>query len=308
MPAQSRNPRRPEHRRWRRRDGGSARRNLAGRNPPGARRCPDAGDGAESAAAARVPPERDHDVAGRRIARAPSRPCRGHHAPDYCRPALPGRRHPPLTRLRIASRLQAARTVALAGLGPGVILWLGLFLVVASEGFLMRQSPEWNAKTTVFHLAPLAFLVFDAMQDEDTHRAGDIARAEGRIPGLGRANRAGRPCGTLDGRTLLRRTMTDAAKSDDSRRLPDRRWIDSGLCLPSVRSGGMRTIAVIVKATVSRPRRHRQRSGRSCEGSRPGSGSSASSCSRSIRRSRRSTTCPGRSRQGPGRHRLPAGM
>ncbi len=59
--------------------------------------------------------------------------------------------------------------------------------------------------------------------------------------------------GTLDWRTLLRRYMTDAAKSDYSWSLPNRRFIDSGLYLPSIRSEGMETIAVIIDTSGSLP-------------------------------------------------------
>ena len=74
-----------------------------------------------------------------------------------------------LTRLRVASCFHADKGVALVGLGLGAFIWLGLFLVVASEWFLMWQSPEWNAKTTAFHLALLTFviLIFVALRDDD---------------------------------------------------------------------------------------------------------------------------------------------
>ena len=57
----------------------------------------------------------------------------------------------------------------------------------------------------------------------------------------------------LDWRTLLRRYMTDAAKSDYSWSLPNRRFIDSGLYLPSIRSEGIETIAVIIDTSGSLP-------------------------------------------------------
>ena len=74
-----------------------------------------------------------------------------------------------LSRLREARPFHAAKAVALAGLGLGAFIWLGLFLVVANEWFLMWQSPEWNAKSTAFNLALLTFLilVFVALRDDD---------------------------------------------------------------------------------------------------------------------------------------------
>ena len=58
---------------------------------------------------------------------------------------------------------------------------------------------------------------------------------------------------TVDWRTLLRRYMTDAAKRDYSWSLPNRRFIDSGLYLPSIRSESIDTIAVIVDTSGSLP-------------------------------------------------------
>ena len=47
--------------------------------------------------------------------------------------------------------------------------------------------------------------------------------------------------------------MTDAVNSDYSWRLPNRRFIDSGLYLPSIRSEGIDAIAVIVDTSGSLP-------------------------------------------------------
>ena len=56
---------------------------------------------------------------------------------------------------------------------------------------------------------------------------------------------------TLDWRSLLRRYMTDAAARDYSWSVPNRRFIDSGLYLPSIRSEGMGTLAVIIDTSGS---------------------------------------------------------
>ena len=58
---------------------------------------------------------------------------------------------------------------------------------------------------------------------------------------------------TLDWRTLLRRFMTDTASRDYSWSVPNRRFIDGGLYLPSIRSEGIDAIAVIVDTTGSLP-------------------------------------------------------
>ena len=47
--------------------------------------------------------------------------------------------------------------------------------------------------------------------------------------------------------------MTDAAKSDYNWNLPNQRVIDSGLYLPSIRSEGIETIAVIIDTPGSLP-------------------------------------------------------
>ena len=89
--------------------------------------------------------------------------------------------------------------------------------------------------------------------DEAMHQALNIARAEGKVPGQVEETVKGAHTSTLDWRTLLRRYMTDTAKSDYSWSLPNRRFIDSGLYLPSIRSEGMETIAVIIDTSGSLP-------------------------------------------------------
>ena len=137
--------------------------------------------------------------------------------------------------------------------------------------------------------------------DEAMHQALNIARAEGKVPGQVEETVKGAHASTLDWRTLLRRYMTDAAKSDYSWSLPNRRFIDSGLYLPSIRSEGIETIAVIVDTSGSLPAATLAAiSGPSCARSRPRSGPRPSSCFRSMppyrtRRSTRPTTSPTRS-------------
>ena len=87
--------------------------------------------------------------------------------------------------------------------------------------------------------------------DEAMHQALNIARAEGKVPGQVEETVKGAHASRLDWRTLLRRYMTDAAKSDYSWSLPNRRFIDSGLYLPSIRSEGMGTLAVIIDTSGS---------------------------------------------------------
>ncbi len=89
--------------------------------------------------------------------------------------------------------------------------------------------------------------------DEAMHQAASLARAQGKLPGAVEEPVRGAHGSTVDWRTLLRRYMTDAAKRDYSWSLPNRRFIDSGLYLPSIRSEGIDTIAVIVDTSGSLP-------------------------------------------------------
>ena len=89
--------------------------------------------------------------------------------------------------------------------------------------------------------------------DEAMHQTASLAKAQGKLPGAVEDTVRGAHSSTVDWRTLLRRYMTDAAKRDYSWSLPNRRFIDSGLNLPSIRSEGIDTIAVIVDTSGSLP-------------------------------------------------------
>ena len=89
--------------------------------------------------------------------------------------------------------------------------------------------------------------------DEAMHQAASLARAQGNAPGaveetIRQAHRS-----ILDWRSLLRRYMTDAARRDYSWSVPNRRFIDSGLYLPSMHSEGIDTIAIIIDTSASLP-------------------------------------------------------
>ena len=89
--------------------------------------------------------------------------------------------------------------------------------------------------------------------DEAMHQALSLAKAEGKAPGGIEETVRGAHASMLDWRSLLRRYMTDAVKSDYSWSVPNRRFIDSGLYLPSIRSDGMDAIAVIIDTSGSLP-------------------------------------------------------
>ena len=87
--------------------------------------------------------------------------------------------------------------------------------------------------------------------DEAMHQALNLARAQGKAPGAVEETIRDAHRSTLDWRSLLRRFMTDAGARDYSWSLPNRRFIDSGLYLPSMRSEGMGTLAVIIDTSGS---------------------------------------------------------
>ncbi len=87
--------------------------------------------------------------------------------------------------------------------------------------------------------------------DEAMHQALNLAKAQGKAPGAVEETVRDAHRSILDWRTLLRRYMTDAAARDYSWSVPNRRFIDSGLYLPSIRSEGMGTLAVIIDTSGS---------------------------------------------------------
>ena len=101
--------------------------------------------------------------------------------------------------------------------------------------------------------APVDVTAEEQAWDEAMHQALNIARAEGKVPGQVEETIQGAHASPLDWRTLLRRYMTDAASHDYSWSVPNRRFIDSGLYLPSIRSEGIETIAFIIDISSSLP-------------------------------------------------------
>ena len=99
--------------------------------------------------------------------------------------------------------------------------------------------------------APLDVNDEEQAWDEAMHQALNLAKAQGKAPGAVEETIRDAHASTLDWRTLLRRYMIDAARSDYSWSLPNRRFIDTGLYLPSIRSEGIDTIAVIIDTSGS---------------------------------------------------------
>ena len=91
--------------------------------------------------------------------------------------------------------------------------------------------------------------------DEAMHQAAQFARVQGNLPGAVRMTVDNAHRSTLDWRSLLRRYLTDASNPDYSWSVPNRRYIDSGLYLPSIRSEGIDELAVIIDTSASLPAR-----------------------------------------------------
>ena len=89
--------------------------------------------------------------------------------------------------------------------------------------------------------------------DEAMHQAASLARAQGNAPGVVEETIRQAHRSILDWRSLLRRYMTDAARRDYSWSVPNRRFIDSGLYLPSMHSEGIDAIAIIIDTSASLP-------------------------------------------------------
>ena len=87
--------------------------------------------------------------------------------------------------------------------------------------------------------------------DQAMHQAASVARAQGNLPGAVERTLRAAHRSRLDWRSLLRRYMLDTAENDYIWSFPNRRFIDSGLYLPSVRSEGMDAIALIVDSSKS---------------------------------------------------------
>lgn len=87
--------------------------------------------------------------------------------------------------------------------------------------------------------------------DQAMHQAASIARAEGNLPGSVEDTVNGAHRSALDWQDLLRRYMRDAMARDYSWSVPNRRFIDQGIYLPSIRSDGIDTIVFIIDTSIS---------------------------------------------------------
>ena len=116
----------------------------------------------------------------------------------------------------------------------------------ASDGDDPDASPSGQAPLSESDIA-----AEEQAWDEAMHQAANVARSHGSVPGAVEQMLADAHRSRLDWRSLLRRYMLDSAEDDYTWSYPNRRFIDAGLYLPSVRSEGMDAIALIVDSSGS---------------------------------------------------------
>ena len=68
-----------------------------------------------------------------------------------------------------AARFNAAKTLAVIGVGIGFLLWFTGFMVVGGEWFLMWQAKAWNGQQAAFwfYITLLAVVIFVNQPDGD---------------------------------------------------------------------------------------------------------------------------------------------
>ena len=98
---------------------------------------------------------------------------------------------------------------------------------------------------------PLDVAAEEQAWDEAMHQAVSLAKAQGSRPGrieetLREAHRS-----RLDWRVLLRQYLVSAARDDYRWSVPNRRFIDAGLYLPSMHCEGIDTLAVLIDTSDS---------------------------------------------------------
>ena len=120
----------------------------------------------------------------------------------------------------------------------------------SGTGEILDAAPE--ADTSSSPDAP-DFTDEEQNWDEAMHQALNLAKAQGKAPGALTDTVQSAHHSRLDWLTLLRRYMTDASKSDYTWSVPNHRFIDSGLYLPSLHSYGVSSIAVLIDTSGSLP-------------------------------------------------------
>ena len=99
--------------------------------------------------------------------------------------------------------------------------------------------------------APLDVAAEEQAWDEAMHQAVSLAKAQGSRPGRVEETLRDAHRSRLDWRTLLRQHLVSAARDDYRWSVPNRRFIDAGLYLPSMRSEGLGALAVLIDTSRS---------------------------------------------------------
>ena len=115
----------------------------------------------------------------------------------------------------------------------------------------VMDAPASSSEDANANQVPADVSAEEQAWDEAMHQALNLAKAQGKAPGAVEETIRDAHRSALDWRSFLRRYMTDAATRDYSWSVPNRRFIDSGLYLPSIRSEGMGTLAVIIDTSGS---------------------------------------------------------
>ena len=99
--------------------------------------------------------------------------------------------------------------------------------------------------------APLDVAAEEQAWDEAMHQAVSLAKAQGRRPGRIEETLRDAHRSRLDWRVLLRQYLVSAARDDYRWSVPNRRFIDAGLYLPSMHCEGIDTLAVLIDTSDS---------------------------------------------------------
>ena len=87
--------------------------------------------------------------------------------------------------------------------------------------------------------------------DEAVHQAVNLAQAQGSRPGRIEETLRGAHRSRLDWRTVLRQYLVSATRDDYRWSVPNRRFLDAGLYLPSMHCEGIATLAVLIDTSGS---------------------------------------------------------
>ena len=98
---------------------------------------------------------------------------------------------------------------------------------------------------------PLDVAAEEQAWDEAMHQAVSLAKAQGHRPGRIEETLRDAHRSRLDWRALLRQYLVSAARDDYRWSVPNRRFIDAGLYLPSMHCEGIDTLAVLIDTSDS---------------------------------------------------------